>query len=85
MLSFSDVTFVLLLFVFVVFAFPEAAAFRPIVLCSSICMRPDSHTLLVTLQLSASFIVFVSSLFCFFGDQMSLFGVFLYHYRFLFV
>ena len=60
--------FVLLLFVFVFFAFSEAAALRPIVLRSSIYMRPDSHTQLNTLQLSASFFVFVSSFFCFFGD-----------------
>ena len=30
-------------FVFVFFAFTRAAALRSIVLCSSICMRPDSH------------------------------------------
>ena len=43
-LSFSSVTFVLFCFVFVFFAFTEAAALRSIVLRSSICMHPDSHT-----------------------------------------
>ena len=44
MLSFSGVTFVLFCFVFVFFAFTEAAALRSNVLRSSICMRLDSHT-----------------------------------------
>ena len=46
MLIFSDVTFVL--FRFRLSAFTEAAALRSIVLRSSICMRPDSHTQLPT-------------------------------------
>ena len=64
MLSFSGVTFVLFCFVFVFFAFIEAAALRSMVLRSSICMPPrQPHA--VTEQLSASFFVFVSSIFLF--------------------
>ena len=46
MSSFSGVTFVLFCFVFHLYAFTEDAALRPIVLHSSICMRPDSHVFL---------------------------------------
>ena len=40
--------FCFVLFRFRLFAFTEAAALRSVVLRSSICMRPDSHTQLVT-------------------------------------
>ena len=60
------VTFVLFCFRFVFSAFTEAAALRPTVLRSSICMHPDSHT--QPNNYLRPFFVFLSSLFCFFGD-----------------
>ena len=73
MSSFSDVTFVTVLFRFRLFAFTEAAAFRSIVLRSSICMRPYSHTQLPDTCLCP-----------FFGglSRCRLFRVFLYPYTF---
>ena len=44
MTSFSGVTFAFVLLRFRLYIFTEAAALRSIVLRSSICMRPDSHT-----------------------------------------
>ena len=55
---------------FCVYAFTEAAALRPTVLRSSICMRPDNHSCFF--------------LFSFFW-RCRFFRVFLYHYRVLFV
>ena len=74
-LSFSDVTFVLFCFVFAFFAFTEAAALRSIVLRSSICRRPDSHSQLPNNRLCPL-------VFCLFGE-ITFSEYSLYHCRFL--
>ena len=62
--SFSDVSFVFC-FVSVLFAYyPEAATLYSIVLRSSICMRPDSHTQLTNKTVCVLFL---------FSLEMSLF------------
>ena len=68
-LSFSGVTFVFVLFRLRLCAFIEATGLHSIVLCSSICMRPDSSTQLPNNCLRPFLLLFLS---CYVSLEMSL-------------